>query len=449
MKMLKNHYQYLIVGSGAGGSALARSLSEITSDILIVEKGRMPARLGTVGASLGYYDNHKVTQMPVESREGVILWRTFIPGGTTIVSCGNATPCLQDELAAMGIFLTEEYEDIYAHLPINPLPESLLSEGGRQIAAAAQRLGYQIQPMPKFLADEKCVACGQCVLGCQYGAKWTAIEDLNQALRNGVEFLEETRVERILIRGGKVVGIEAKHANQVMEITADYVILAAGGLGTPVLLQNSGIEAAGDGLFIDIFINTYGVTPNLNLIKEPTMSLLIDQFHAQDGFILSPFANYSRLGRFIELGPSGVMLPTNRLIGMMTKIADESSGRVFADGQVSKRVTEKDRQRLDKGTAIARDILVEAGADPKSILYSKPQGAHPGGTAAIGKIVNADLRTEIDGLYVCDSSVLPQAPGKPPILTILALAKRLAKHLSGVKTGRSQVESVPENLLID
>ena len=57
------------------------------------------------------------------------------------------------------------------------------------------------------------------------------------------------------------------------------------------------------------------------------------------------------------------------------------------------------------------------------------RGAHPGGTAKIGEIVDSNLETEISNLYVCDASVLPISPGKPPILTILALSKRLADYL--------------------
>ncbi len=51
---------------------------------------------------------------------------------------------------------------------------------------------------------------------------------------------------------------------------------------------------------------------------------------------------------------------------------------------------------------IAEEILVEAVAEEKSISLSGPQGAHPDGTAAIGKIVDENLRTEVNGLFVCD-----------------------------------------------
>jgi hypothetical protein len=56
--------------------------------------------------------------------------------------------------------------------------------------------------------------------------------------------------------------------------------------------------------------------------------------------------------------------------------------------------------------------------------------AHPGGTAKIGEIVDANLKTRIDNLYVCDRSVIPEAWGLPPTLTLVALGKRLARHLA-------------------
>jgi len=37
------------------------------------------------------------------------------------------------------------------------------------------------------------------------------------------------------------------------------------------------------------------------------------------------------------------------------------------------------------------------------------------------------LQTEVKNLYVCDASAFPYSPGMPPILTIVALAKNLAK----------------------
>jgi choline dehydrogenase-like flavoprotein len=55
--------------------------------------------------------------------------------------------------------------------------------------------------------------------------------------------------------------------------------------------------------------------------------------------------------------------------------------------------------------------------------------AHPGGTVKIGDIVDSNLQTEYENLYVCDCSVIPEAWGLPPTLTLIGLGKRLAKHL--------------------
>jgi len=71
-----------------------------------------------------------------------------------------------------------------------------------------------------------------------------------------------------------------------MEIRADTVIVSAGGLGTPVILQRSGIEEAGGSLFVDLFVNTYAETDGLNQIHEPAMALVSHQFHKEKGFIL-------------------------------------------------------------------------------------------------------------------------------------------------------------------
>jgi choline dehydrogenase-like flavoprotein len=160
------------------------------------------------------------------------------------------------------------------------------------------------------------------------------------------------------------------------------------------------------------------------------MTLVNHQFYESEGFVLSPYVVLPRMSRFAEMGAKGLALPTGRLIGMMTKIIDEPVGRVQPDGKFSKPVTDRDRTRLQAGSSIASEILVKAGADRQSIAISKPQGAHPGGTAAIGKVVDQDLQTSVDNLFVCDASVLPTSPGLPPILTIVALSKRLAKRLA-------------------
>ncbi|MGD8854984.1 MAG: GMC oxidoreductase [Chloroflexota bacterium] len=77
----------------------------------------------------------------------------------------------------------------------------------------------------------------------------------------------------------------------------------------------------------------------------------------------------------------------------------------------------------------AREILTHAGAD--TVFKSRYVAAHPGGTAKINDVVDSNLETEIDNLFVCDCSVIPEAWGVPPVITLLALGKRLGKYLAG------------------
>ena len=100
-------------------------------------------------------------------------------------------------------------------------------------------------------------------------------------------------------------------------------------------------------------------------------------------------------------------------------------------GMVNKRLTEDDRRKLARGAQIARQILTHAGAH--HIFSTWYTAVHPGGTAKIGDVVDADLKTRYDNLFICDNSVIPESWGRPPVTTILALGKRLGEHLKNLK----------------
>jgi choline dehydrogenase len=56
---------------------------------------------------------------------------------------------------------------------------------------------------------------------------------------------------------------------------------------------------------------------------------------------------------------------------------------------------------------------------------------HGCGTCAMGDVVDEELRVGgVDGLRVCDTSVLPEVPRANPNLTILAVADRAAALMS-------------------
>ena len=120
----------------------------------------------------------------------------------------------------------------------------------------------------------------------------------------------------------------------------------------------------------------------------------------------------------------------NNVLPIMVKIRDDLGGHLTDKGGVRKKVTKKDKQILKRGAEHAKRILENAGAT--GIYKSWLMAAHPGGTVKIGEAVDKDLKTKFDNLYVCDCSVIPEAWGVPPTLTLLSLGKRLAKHLLGL-----------------
>jgi choline dehydrogenase-like flavoprotein len=236
-------------------------------------------------------------------------------------------------------------------------------------------------------------------------------------------------VERVVVENGRATGVEGRKGRQRFRVAGDCVVLAAGGLATPVILQKAGIEA-GRGLFADLLVNTYGSTTGLNQLHEPSMTMVGLQSHKDEGYLISPFVAPTKPNLWVDVGNRAFRMSRDKLLGMMTKIVDERAGRVNPDGSVTKPATASDQAKLRRGADVCTEILIKAGVDPKSIVVSKGQGAHPGGTAAIGEVVDSNLETKIAGLFVCDASVLPTAPGLPPMLTIGALGKHLAKKLA-------------------
>jgi len=395
----------IVVGSGAGGATVARELAIQGMDVTLIEKGSsVPSE-----KAFQCYDNLDV---------GVELLKTTCLGGTTLVTAGNAVRTCQQEFQKLGIDLSGEFEEVEAELNVGPLPDTHFGEGTMKIMEASASLGLTMEKMPKFINPTECVPCGKCAFGCPRNAKWSSLEYLAEAEKHGAHIVDNSPVTRIMTQAGQVKGVEILNSENGVkkEYTADTVILCSGAIETPRLLGSAGLTA-GERLFVDTFVTVGGVLPGINFYKEVSMNGL---YKKEKRFILSP--HYS------SLLTSPNQVTEKDILGIMVKIPDESSGRVDASG-VFKQSTSQDVGLMAEGCTAAGAILTEAGASPDTLVSTPARGAHPGGTAAVGEVVDKNLETEIENLFVADASVFPRAPGAPPVLTILALAKRLAKHV--------------------
>jgi choline dehydrogenase-like flavoprotein len=391
----------IVVGSGAGGGTFAKELAKAGISVTIIEKGP------SINIKKAYmqYNIQNV---------GTEISNTICLGGTTLVTLGNAVRTCDELFKSLGIDLNREFTEIDNELCVDTIPDSHFGNGTKKIMGSARCIGFEIEKMPKYIDPNLCKPCGSCALGCPKDAKWTSMKFINEAEKYGAKIIENTPVTDIIVSDGKVRGVCSD--DKIFE--ADIVILAAGAIETPRLLQKIGINA-GNNLFVDTFVTLGGMLKNIEFNKELQMNALI-KF---DNFLIAPHFSEILVNKLHNFKAR-----KKDVLGLMVMIKDEPSGKVTPN-EVIKFNTKDDVALLAEGAAIAGSILTEAGVNPKTLVSTHARGAHLGGTAAIGDVVDINLQTEIEGLYVADASVLPEAPGAPPVLTIIALSKRLAKHI--------------------
>lgn len=410
----------IIIGSGAGGATVAKELALANIPVTIIEKGPYIES----SESFKYYDPNP---------EGMDLLKTSCIGGSTSVSMGNAVKSLEEDLKELGIDISSEYKELEDELNVHTMDDEHFGKGTNAFINSAKELNLDVSKMPKMIIDEDCQICGKCAFGCPTDAKWTSKNYIDLACDNGANLLTNTEVIQIITNNeNKVIGVkilktikkEGKEEKVEEIIEDDLIILSAGAINSAIILENSGIEA-GNSLFMDGFVTMGGVLKDINFDKEVQMNALVKGEH----FILSPhFSTFITQQLNILNDKTEDSIENKDILSIMIKIPDEGIGSVKG-GIVKKENTMQDIQYIAEGCATAGAILENAGVDPNTLISTIYRGAHPGGTAAIGEVVDNNLKTEINGFYVCDASVIPKAPGAPPILLILALAKRLSKHL--------------------
>ncbi|WP_458403885.1 GMC family oxidoreductase N-terminal domain-containing protein [Methanobrevibacter sp.] len=428
-------YDVIVIGTGAGGSTAAKDLSVKGRNVLILEKGAHQSEGSYVQNMKNKKINLKSNLSESDRQNYEFLTRpldlTNIEeiGGTTTSSIGNAcfscsgcyTNSIMQQFEDKNLDIFEELLEASGELNVTYFPKKLWGHSTRLIAQAGEELGYIVEPMPKFINFEKCRLCGKCVNGCVFDAKWDATYFVREALEYGAELITDFNVFEILHDNGQVKGVAGINKNNEKHIFhAKKVIVSAGALNTPIILKNSGIKNVGGQIFFDIFTTIGGQLKDANLKNELLMGV-----KAEFGpYFLSPHYSMQLLPLMAK---KGIGADEKDVIGLMLKFADTCIGTIDGDGNIEKTLTKVDIDLIKEGYDKAIKILLKLGVNPDSIVATSLKGAHPGGTAAVGEVVSNDFETEIRGLYVCDASVIPEAPGRPPILTIVAIAKKVAK----------------------
>lgn len=431
-KKVKMETDVVVVGSGPGGASVARELSSKGKKVIILEWGtdnrpapKFPSNPFRYFGGLGML---KKSFLKTSSDPVMKMVRCITTGGSTMVYGGVSWDPPLEKFMGYGVDISKEVEEIKEEIAIMPLTDNQLGTGAKLISRSAHELGIKWNKIDRLFQDPTKFKHCSYFMGDKTGARWDARSWVLDAVNNGAILLNKTYCEEIAVNNNETDGVIAtNNKNEQLEITADTVVAAAGGIGSPLLLKNSGINEAGQNFFNDPYVVAFGyVDKGLKLGEEVSRQagVLLDE-----GISLGDMAVSTALYRQMALAQSkgNKVFKRNQVLSIVVEIADDISGSISSESEIIKPLSIEDIEKLEKGKEIAQSILENAGA--KDVWFSELAGVHPGGTCRIGDIVDSDLKTKTDNLYVADASVIPESLAIPPVLTILALGKRLAKHL--------------------
>jgi len=268
-------------------------------------------------------------------------------------------------------------------------------------------------------------------------------------------------------------------ARHTVTVDAPIVVLAGGAVGTPAILQRSGLGGGGVGRYLRLH-PTSAVVGAYDRQMYPAagvpQSALSDEFLRSDDGYGSWIESSGFLPGLASVAVPGfgdehrhVMKQFPRL-GVLIVLTRDGADRARSDGEVRVdrrgrvrihyRVAERTARTLHEGLVAAARLHLAAGAvealtlhntavrvrterDTDAILRA-PRGsnqlsmfsAHVNGTCRLG----TDPRTSgctpdgerhgVPGLYIADGSILPTAPGVNPQETIMALATIIARRIA-------------------
>lgn len=418
----------IVIGSGAGGATVARQLQG-KLDVTLLEEGKEfkpfsmnPFVLEKIRRSGILYDERMIQLLFPHMRiqrtpDRMIMVSGRGYGGSTTLCAGNAIR-MDNDLKNIGINLDAEFSEIYQEIPVSTDHNHLWKENTRKLFKICQEMNLDPRPLPKMGDYKRCKDCGKCILGCANGAKWDSRVYLHEAVKNGARIVDNCRVIRIDLNGKRAGGVYARRGWQTKYYPADLIILAAGGFGTPVILQNSGIKCDNK-LFVDPVLCVAAENNNSRQDRELSMPFVIQKEH----YILSPYFDYlsfyfNRRWRY----------RAENILGLMIKLADSNFGSVNKSG-IFKSLEEIDSKRLAEGVDLCKEILVRLSINKERIFLGTINAGHPGGMLPLTEneahtFHNPSLP---ENLYVADATLLPRSLGNPPILTIIAMAKRISR----------------------
>ncbi len=376
-----------------------------------------------------------------------------------------------------------------------PMPPGAPMYGALLTSAAANKLGWHPYPAPTaansvpYDGRPACNNCGFCsFFGCPIHAKGDPVSSLRRALLTGrAELRPETFVSRILVSNGTATGVEFVDAEGASHMErAANVIVAAGGLETPRLLQLSGFEHPMIGRNLMFHFQTY-VLGKMPMRVHPHKGRSVTHVH-DDHMVSDPESlttahaaglPWIKGGMVEHAGPAHPIIEAklspwgarhkdamresvmrDRLWGFIMQGEDlpQPTNRVDLDPAVRDvrgfpvlRVTYRAHRHEEVASAYyapkLEACLKLAGAE-WTFTHSSPGpfdpvpiSRHVAGTVRMGSDQATSVCDpwgrlhEVPNVLIADSSLFPTSAGYGPTLTLIALAIRNMRALVAAKGG--------------
>jgi choline dehydrogenase-like flavoprotein len=479
----------VIVGSGAGGAVTAYELARQGLDVLVLEAGPyVPSTAFTedfADSLETLYEDHGSQS----NKDGdlLILQGRCVGGSTVVNGCvAFRTPdfILEEWRRDFGLAemtpatLNPYFERVEKNLSISTNGPHEIARHSQLMMAGAQKLGWSMKPFQRNVRE--CALTGHCLSGCKTDRKQSMLVTyLPWAAAHGARIHSDTRVNRVLSDKGRVTGVEGEvidrtgHKVADVRVEAPRVILAAGAVQTPVILQRSELGNDQVGRHFACHPSMYVGARYPEPVYPWRGALLgtyVDEFmHPKDGgFVLEvgglgvaemclitepgtgkPYIDYMQHARFNA--------------GIVTLIHDHNVGEIRWNGEyktIDYRLSDQDFPSMMAALTAAIRLHLAAGAEEVFLpaterlavrreseieamvgqLRNRPQALrmvsyHPQGSCRMGadpanSAVDPHGRLHgVEGLYVADASLLPTSLIVNPQVTVYALANYVADRL--------------------